>query len=485
MTAFSQVQISTDVTGSISDGLFGTSVAISADGKTFVAGAPSDMNSTEAGQVKVYHMDVNRNWSLKGLAISGANPGDLFGQSVDISADGNRIAVGAMHDDVGNDDPADNRGSVKVFEFANGLWTQVGQTLVGDEMQDWNGASVSLSDDGLVVAIAAPMSDHSASNGGSVRVFGDRDGVWLQAGDDIVGEYANLFLGTSVDLSSSGQSIAIGMPGFDGAGTDRGAVRVYDLAFGNWTSKGAGMAGQFDGDMMGSAVSLSSDGKRVACGASQYDDGTGYVLISEFADGTWFRIGERLVGDDKPDNFGSSVALSHDGNSLAVGISNDSDEHNSGGQVRHYMISGPNGEWEQTGNAVFGDAVSDNMGTSVAISAQNDYVVMGAPSNGNPTSEMGMVKVFRWIPPAHEPVSIPEKNLVDVYPNPANLYANVSVAGYKEYLVTLTDIHGEVVLSEENAIFLDLHQVQVGDYVLKVISKGDRLVKSMPFSVHR
>ena len=50
---------------------------------------------------------------------------------------------------------------------------------------------------------------------------------WRQLGGDIDGEAANDFSGSSVSLSSNGNIVAIGAPLNDGNGTDSGHVRVF------------------------------------------------------------------------------------------------------------------------------------------------------------------------------------------------------------------------------------------------------------------
>ena len=75
-----------------------------------------------------------------------------------------------------------------------------------------SGSSVSLSNDGNVVAIGGPQNDGGGSNAGHVRVYQWDGGSWTQKGIDIDGKSANDLSGTSVALSSDGNMVVIGSP---------------------------------------------------------------------------------------------------------------------------------------------------------------------------------------------------------------------------------------------------------------------------------
>jgi len=71
----------------------GRAVALSADARTLVVGAPGDdYNTDRKGYVKVYHDDEDREIHRKqlGQTIYGDATGDRFGRSVDITAEGNK-----------------------------------------------------------------------------------------------------------------------------------------------------------------------------------------------------------------------------------------------------------------------------------------------------------------------------------------------------------------------------------------------------------
>ena len=127
------------------------------------------------------------------------------------------------------------------------------------------------------VAIGAPLNDGNGNSAGHVRIYEYSSGSWTQLGADIDGEAAGDRSGWSVSLSSDGTTVAIGAYLNVGTGTSAGHVRIYkclNAAWTNaWTQLGADIDGEAADDNSGSSVSLSSDGTTVAIGATK-NDGT-------------------------------------------------------------------------------------------------------------------------------------------------------------------------------------------------------------------
>ena len=66
--------------------------------------------------------------------------------------DGTKIAIGAIF----NDDNGDNSGHARVYEYKDSQWIQIGIDFDGAAADDSFGQSISLSSDGTKVAIGAP-----------------------------------------------------------------------------------------------------------------------------------------------------------------------------------------------------------------------------------------------------------------------------------------------------------------------------------------
>ena len=56
---------------------------------------------------------------------------------------------------------------------------QIGQNINGASSLDHSGTSVSLNDDGSIVAIGAPKHDGNGNNSGHVRIFQNIGGSWV------------------------------------------------------------------------------------------------------------------------------------------------------------------------------------------------------------------------------------------------------------------------------------------------------------------
>ena len=214
------------IVGDAAKDYLGTSVALSADAKTLVVGAPGYYDNTDReGYVKVYRTtDDGGNRTQLGQTIYGNATGDRFGLSVDVTAQGNVIVLGSP----GYSDVIDRPGYVQVFSLdsddetagTTGTWKQVGQDIAGEAIGDEFGRSVSISDDGKTIAVGARFNDgKNGVDSGHVRIYrlADDGASWEQIGEDIDGDAAYNNSGISVSLSANGTIVAIGakMAGID------------------------------------------------------------------------------------------------------------------------------------------------------------------------------------------------------------------------------------------------------------------------------
>jgi hypothetical protein len=64
---------------------------------------------------------------------------DQSGWSVSLDSDGDRVAIGAYQ----NDGNGSNAGHVRIYEYSNSSWTQLGSDIDGEALDDESGYSVS------------------------------------------------------------------------------------------------------------------------------------------------------------------------------------------------------------------------------------------------------------------------------------------------------------------------------------------------------
>ena len=209
----------------------------------------------------------------------------------------------------------------------------------------------------------------------------------IAAGGDVVKDYS----GGSVDLSSDGTRVAIGATGNDGAGSNAGHVRVYDWNGTTWTQVGADIDGETADDALGYSVPLSSDGSRIAV------DAPGYVRVYEYGDGSWTPVGAAL---DAGSAFGPvgrrRVALSSDGSRLAIGKPCGGGYGICAGYVGIYDYDA--GSWSQLGHDIVGPFLQHDsyFGVTVALS-DNGSIVAAAALSDDTGGYKGHVGIYEYV----------------------------------------------------------------------------------------
>jgi len=321
-----------------------------------------------------------------GTDQNGPDENAQFGSAVALSEDGSRYIASAVN--FGN-----ASGLVSVFDYEDGAWTKVGDDLVSEAAGDQFGISVAINDSGSTIIIGGRYNDGTANAAWHAQVY---TLVWTQLGSDIDGEALADLFGHSVAISGDATTVAVGAVENDGTASNAGHVRAFRLVDGEWSQIGADIDGEAEADEFGTAVALSEDGTTLAVGAN-FNDGTGvnagHVRVYSFADGTWTQIGSDIDGEAAGDQFGGSVDLSADGTVLAVGARfNDGSSSPDTGHVRVFERSGST--WTQIGSDINGEAEGDNSGAEVSLSADGNTVAISAPNNDGSASNAGHVRIY-------------------------------------------------------------------------------------------
>jgi hypothetical protein len=273
---------------------------------------------------------------------------------------------------------------------------QIGSDIDGEATQNFSGTSVALSSSGEIIAIGAYKNNGNGEDSGHVRVYRNNNGNWIQVGSDIDGEAAGDYSGYPVSLSSDGSIVAIGAYLNDGNGENSGHVRIYKKNSNIWEQVGNDIDGEAIGDNSGVSVALSSNGNIVAIGATDNDangSNSGHVRVYQNINGNWIQKGTDIDGEAEFNHFGASVSLSSDGSIVAIGAPGNDGNGASSGHVRVYQNS--NGSWQKIGSDINGEATQDRFGHSVSLSSNGGIVAIGAPgNNGNGTSS-GHVRVYQ------------------------------------------------------------------------------------------
>jgi hypothetical protein len=155
----------------------GTAMAVSGDGKTVALGAPGA--SGNAGAVYLYTKPADGSASLSMMPTKLPAPSSepmRFGAAVALNFEGTVLAIGAPAD--GNSLVADDRypatpnrgapssGGVFVYESVNGTWgTPVYRKGLTVAARDMFGTAVALAPDGLTIVVGAPGTDRDGPTG--------------------------------------------------------------------------------------------------------------------------------------------------------------------------------------------------------------------------------------------------------------------------------------------------------------------------------
>jgi len=376
------------------------------------------------------------------IKASNTNGNDTFGKTIALSADGNYLAVGAPGEDSNStminmgetNETALSAGAVYIFAWNGTTWSQQAYIKASNtEAGDGFGTSVALSSDGSTLVVGAPLedsnstmiemgeTDNTAFSSGAVYVYTRATTTWTkQAYIKASNTQAGDSFGTSVALSSDGNTLAVGAPDEDSnavtvggdetnnTATDAGAVYVYTRATTTWTKQAylkATNAGS--SDSFGTSLAMSSDGNTLAIGAPDessvatgingniFDNsafGAGAVYVFTRATTTWSQQAYvKASNTETSDQFGTAVALTGDGNSLAVGApGEDSSSTGIDGAQTGTTASASGAVYLmfRTGGTTWGQeafvkasntGASDDFGRAVALSPNGLHLAVGAP----------------------------------------------------------------------------------------------------------
>ena len=309
---------------------FGSSVALSNDGKTVIIGAKKDRRqfseNPESGYFVVYEFDdISISWEPKGNfndlfeTTEGSGAYDAWGTSVAINGAGNVIAAAGVKSHSALLGATDS-GMVAVYEYYGGLWSQVGSFLNnGDNSLSQYGFGLDLSKDGYTVAIGAPginkvevwYMDYDIGD------FGD----WAQIHETIYGA-ANSQTGYNVRLNADATFLVVSSVSETfGGNANAGVVRAY-LDSGEWYLLET-FGGESENAYFGTGLDVNDAGLKIAIGAPGAEHGYVEVYEEDEEDGSVWNLLTRQNGnasaytDDS--EYGFTVAMSGTEHIIVVG----------------------------------------------------------------------------------------------------------------------------------------------------------------------
>ena len=430
--------------------IFGYTIALSGDGNTLAISSGDDSNATgingdqtnnsaaASGAVYVFIRNGST-WSQQAyIKASNTFTSYQFGASVSLSDDGNTLAVGQTGDKsnstgVNGDDSRywlgnGGYGSAFIFTRSGSTWSQKAYLKASNpDVNDSFGESVSISGDGMTLAVGASgedgaytqsgfdENDNSASSAGAVYVFALIDSTWSQQAYLKDSNSLNDNFGDHLSLSDDGDTLAISRIGWDaGVGGAAGSVLVFYRTGTTWDQ----VSNQYvyanliasnpdSQDRFGDSLSLSGDGNTLAVAAPSEDSNatgiggdqsnnsltnSGAVYIFTRSGNSWSQQAYiKSSSTDDRDYFGTSVSLSDDGNTLAassyledgnaIGMGGDTSNNSAINSGAVFVFSRTGSSWSEidyvkSNNTEAGDCFGKNSG-SVSISDDGKTLAVG------------------------------------------------------------------------------------------------------------
>ena len=229
-------------------------------------------------------------------------------------------------------------------------------------------------------------------------VFTRSGSTWTQQGEKLTGggESGKGEFGFSVALSADGDSALIGGP-LDNSGL--GAEWVFTRSGSTWTQQGEKLTGGGESGkgQFGFSAALSADGDTALIGDLSDKFGVGAAWVFTRSDATWTQQGSKLTpsGDRGCCEFGRSVALSADGDAALIGAPGDNFPGVEGaGAAWAFTRSGST--WTPHGSKLANPEESElGMFGYVALSGDGNLALIGAPGDN---SAAGTAWVFAASP---------------------------------------------------------------------------------------
>jgi hypothetical protein len=379
---------------------FGDSVALNAAGDRLVVGA--NANSSNSGKVYCYNYVSGQGWTPDAYTPSFQGDGttELFGNSVALNAAGDRLVVGAYANDTGGT----NVGKVYCYNYVSGQgWVSLHQTLSPGATTENFGISVALNAAGDRLVVGAYG---NSSNVGKVYCYNYVNGQWIPDPNtpNKIGDGTVEFFGQSVALNAAGDRLVVGAYANDTGGTNVGKVYCYNYVSGSgWLFAQTFQGTPLAGENFGWSVALNAVGDRLVVGAYGNSSNVGKVYCYNYVNGQWIPDPNTpsFPGDGTAEFFGTSVALNAAGDRLVVGaFSNNTGATNAGKVYSYNYVSGSG--WTADTLASFQGTniyntplVGEQFGSSVALNAAGDRLAVGAPANHSGVASGGRVYFFQ------------------------------------------------------------------------------------------
>lgn len=330
---------------------------------------------------------------------------DYFGSSLALSSDGSILVVGAYKDELGEDDSNLNNGLVYVYENDGTTFNEIAilNGSFASDKDDFFGWDVDVSGDGNIIVVSAIRDETDdpsyVPNSGLLYVYERINGTYIETNILTGSRMTNqLQLASSVAISEDGNTIVAGCK-FAGIPLGSGLAYVYKRQDNGTYEEVQVITGSTsirNNDNFGTSVDINSNGNTIIVGAnnageiSANTDSSGRVYVFKLINNVYVETAI-LKADiiENASDFGHSISIASETGSILVGDLNGriSNTSNSSGLAYIYDdLDDGSYKLSLKFSGSFSTDSSDLFGSSVKISANGRTIVVGAALDETPST---------------------------------------------------------------------------------------------------
>ncbi len=314
----------------------------------------------------------------------------FFGHCVSLSTDGKILLSGSN---------SQSNGRAYIYKWNLSNWDEIELKRSSSFANDYFGTAVTINGNGDIAAVGA----YGYSNKkGKVYIFKQND-IFANIWDEVTSvsamdaSDADNF-GYSVAFSKDGSTLVVGSPGKDsGANLNTGMVYVFNKVSDAWmeTFQLTAIVPAAE-NVFGSSVAVSSDGNVIAVSAPYASQNMGAVYIFRKSGGIYNQI--KITAADELENnfFGTSLSMSDNGNVLAS-TSPGAKKGSNLNQGTAYIFEYNGTSWNQTALITASDgSANDHFGNSISISSNGEIVaIANSQKDESAGADAGAIYIYK------------------------------------------------------------------------------------------
>ena len=334
-------QMGSDLEHNVIASRFGHSLSLNSDGSVLAIGAYNDTKTSiinpdtdkNVGSVQVFKWNTsNDKWEANGDVIYGKQSGSRFGTSCHLNATGDLLVVGSSKATENVDSQSIPTGAVELYNFENGNWNQLGQTIYGEHNSGFGNStcisSLSTKKDAIIGVVGDKICEVYHYTDEQNAFFSKGVRINLPSVTTTSNVYNSANAPSSISMNKYGDRVAVGIQNVEASTAISNIITIGEVhtfqydGVGNWNKIGQTLNGQVTSLKLsesGSTLLYSSitqtvsdsniDGELVAPGA---------VFAYEFIDSSWHEVGSVLYGKTHLDEFGYALDFTIHANKIIL-----------------------------------------------------------------------------------------------------------------------------------------------------------------------